>query len=1009
MAESPELPEPAPWKKNLRLLRRREVKKREEDAKSRNIEVELFEDISKNTNVQQRVQTPVQRYAHESFEKGTKKPTTPHFDAGRYSTPPRTRSPKRRSLADDAELLQDLSDSLIRRRSRENSALNLVGNDDSPSMIYTEEVDKDSEVEIGSGSSERDNDIVLTKDDRHPFKVAVSPLPVKASVDILRERDDANNSLVDDTKGIMDEGVVWGDDEGKVKDHSQTGINIISENKQHGSLPRIKRMKMDANGPTPGSKILFPKIDALTDTPTSNTYSNMPVNDKSKMKQMLGSLQKRKKTQRTKNTISTPSTSIVGERSPIPSSHNRQKLKLELEASEGKENKPVRRRRTRIRDAMHEYVASDISSENSSTHNNTNDGEHEGGKTTVDERKVEYNDDCEEEDNSELQNSKPMWRSDMKDSELSNDEDSDNEDNESIDHRNKSKRGTKHDNSKEEEKEDDNVMNIINDVKKAEEEDHGNNESSYLDRGENPKIISAIKQPASSNKHSNVTKNGSSKRDQEWKVARSEAGKLYFYHRKTRKTQWFRPENGIIVNLKDFPELEQTIPSQKVSGKEDLFKVHEISAKNEKNRNLNKEKYVSKSDNSNHRTPGRRSDQETPLTTDPSRKLHFSSTRDHNSTDNSFASNKTNDNANILFDDPRSKISPSAVLTGRMFAIKQAAIVLLSASPSTVRNLHCPYCGDHVERKFFIAHLQGCECLSTYINASPSRKKDINNRTNNSENQQNHHSTSTIGTDGRFESKTENNTIKWGPDHIVTPSKNTIRPSTTPGYRTPIHEINRSSDNESEESKSNSSPGEVTLYPCTHCGRTFAESRLEVHERVCQRIFGEKRYQYDAVAKRTKGTPYRQNRSSGTSSYSVPQPPRIRRTRNGDGDEDSNVGGGIDTRDSMYLSPSDRAGSRNKSTGERKKYNDSNNERPSTTGSAVKMAQCPFCKCSTKKQDLSSHLLKCKHQKQSRNTVWGAAKERRDGRINWSQGKNSTSRRRHKLSETPSVRSVDLL
>ncbi len=128
-----------------------------------------------------------------------------------------------------------------------------------------------------------------------------------------------------------------------------------------------------------------------------------------------------------KNTISTPSTTIVGERSPIPSSHNRQKLKLELEASEGKENKPVRRRRTRIRDAMHEYVASDISSENSSTHNNTNDGEHEGGKTTVDERKVEYNDDCEEEDNSELQTSKPMWRSDMKDSELSNDEDSENE------------------------------------------------------------------------------------------------------------------------------------------------------------------------------------------------------------------------------------------------------------------------------------------------------------------------------------------------------------------------------------------------------------------------------------------------------------------------------------------------------------------------------------------------------------------------------------------------------
>ena len=103
MADSPELPEPAPWKKNLRLLRRREVKKREEDAKSRNVEIELFEDFNNNkNNSQQRVQTPVQRYAHESFEKGSIKPTTPHFDAGRYSTPPRTRSPKKRALADDS-------------------------------------------------------------------------------------------------------------------------------------------------------------------------------------------------------------------------------------------------------------------------------------------------------------------------------------------------------------------------------------------------------------------------------------------------------------------------------------------------------------------------------------------------------------------------------------------------------------------------------------------------------------------------------------------------------------------------------------------------------------------------------------------------------------------------------------------------------------------------------------------------------------------------------------------
>ena len=71
----------------------------------------------------------------------------------------------------------------------------------------------------------------------------------------------------------------------------------------------------------------------------------------------------------------------------------------------------------------------------------------------------------------------------------------------------------------------------------------------------------------------------------------------------------------------------------------------------------------------------------------------------NNVTDHSFGSNRTNNNSTMLFDDPRSKISPSAVMTGRMFAVKQAAMVLLSASPSTVTKFHCPYCSDWVERK----------------------------------------------------------------------------------------------------------------------------------------------------------------------------------------------------------------------------------------------------------------------------------------------------------------------
>ena len=998
MAESPELPEPAPWKKNLRLLRRREVKKREAEAKSRNLEVNLFEDSNITGIPQQRVQTPVQRYGHDSFEKGSTKPTTPHFDAGRYSTPPRTRSPKRSKLTDDSQLLQDLSNSLIKRRSRDDG----TGNIDSPSTIYNQEVESDSEVEIGSGSSEPGNEGARMKDDNHPFKVAVSPLPMKASVDIVRENGDANNSLVDDTKGIMDERVVWADatgNNGRVKRSKPS--NIDAETALHRStpddvnLPKIRRMKMSADGPTPGSKINFPKIHGVSRSPDENLANHQSEIERDRMKRMLGSLQRRKK-QATRDDASlfTPSTSNHKDASPIPSSHARRKLKVELDSNELTKDKPQRRRRTRIRDAMHEFVESDVSS----THGSDNAFDNRGfeGENAPSEENIDEQSGTEGKETDDLDDSKPMWRSDMKDSDASDDE-SDLPDS-------KKDLATKMDDSGEGKRAD--APASVTDETKGEDHEYELAQQEF-----NASQFAANRMAMSEGKSSDRGRSNLIDRGREWKVARSEAGKLYFYHRKTRKTQWNMPEDGIIVNIKEFPELQQSVPAagprENIRHQEDGIRENPVEGSGQ-NGGASTSNVMTQS----YKTPSGRNSDETQLVSDPSRRLHFhSSSGDateasvgdahstNNVTDHSFGSSRANNNSTMLFDDPRSKISPSAVMTGRMFAVKQAAMVLLSASPSTVAKFHCPYCSDCVERKYFVAHLQACDRLNSYINSSPSRHKNSASKSNGTDHQQ---SALADAVEKRYESKSDSGPvpIRWAPDHIVTPSKTNTRPSTTPGYRTPIQEINRSSDNESEESKSNSSPGDVTLYPCGHCGRTFAQSRLEVHERVCKRIFGEKRHQYDAAAKRTRGTPYRKTRGLPASSYSVPQPPRIRRTR-ADRDDET-IGSGIDTKDSMYLSPSDRAGARN--------YKNGTIERPATTGSATKTAQCPFCKCSTRKQDLSSHLLKCKHQKKSRNTVWGAAKERHDGRINWSQRKNSSARRtRHKLSETPSVKSVDMM
>ena len=836
---SPQLPGPAPWKKDLRLLRKK--KHREIDTTVRSIDLDL-----NHGHNSRRIQTPVQRYGNESFEKNVESGSTPHFDAGSYSTPPRNRSPRRRKDIHDAkdegveEAMSDLSKSVLGRSQSSDPMFTSGYRDPKGGSKY--EDDGGSDVEIGSGLND-------TPEHKHPFNVAVSPLPVKASVDVSRTCD-MDTSLLDDAN-IMEEAERWhvGDMGQHIERQDQCTTMPIRDG---DCAPTERPARMSANGPTPGAKV----FDVLSEEKANVTKKQSII------KRVLGSLQKKKKVVNAPASLPgissskalTASSAFASDESPIRSSHYQRAARMELAEREEDQKSVVRRRKTRIKDAIHEDMEMDV-------HNISGE---DSSQPMMDGNVVEKG---VSDDDEEVDTSKPMWRSDIRDSDQSVDD------------------------SGEEEL----ICLGEKSLLTREEPDAGKTCASKIEGEVETILLDRDDTPT------------------EFKAARSKEGKIYFYNRTTRQTQWQYPHDGIVVNLDDFPELRWT-PETSTKRRILRVPVHEKTT-------VNGQMPAEGGNN-------------------PVRKLHFSGMK----AEESIAS----------FDGESFRASSATVVQGRIFAITQAAVVLLSASPNVVGVLYCPYCGTNCGRQDLIGHLHTCDVLSHYINASPSHSIIV---TANDEEQD----------------QDPMAQIKFG-EQICTPSRDSRpRPNTTPGYRTPIH---TPATFDGDALSEDGSPSDVTLYPCEHCGRTFAHSRLEVHERVCQRIFGEKRHQYDAAQARTKGTPYR----TGSSAQSVPQPPHLRRGNRGDDLHDDHVGNDICT------PPSQSSAIRS---------------RPATTG---QKKQCPFCKVST--AHLSSHLLKCKRQKQSRKKVWGEAKDSWEHRSFGSAMRQP--RARNYLAQTPSVSELPL-
>ena len=253
-----------------------------------------------------------------------------------------------------------------------------------------------------------------------------------------------------------------------------------------------------------------------------------------------------------------------------------------------------------------------------------------------------------------------------------------------------------------------------------------------------------------------------------------------------------------------------------------------------------------------------------------------------------------------------------------LMAVSPAAGSAAHKANIMVSSLFCPYCGERTARDSLLQHLERtctgviAASKADHQNLSEqSQPADINNA--DGDLKAGHSNSRSMLVSGRSQRESVDDYGLEYMDHADSSGsplrsaanhREVERPVTSIGYRTPEkkaqhqskrrHDQDKASESLSRQYHSNKEKGSiptsrdiasesatggtantsapnggldypgtalpdspVELHPCRHCSRTFAAGRLEVHERVCQRIFGEKRHKYDALNKRTHDTPFR--------------------------------------------------------------------------------------------------------------------------------------------------------